>query len=221
MCRLLLSLISLLGRSSACVDPLLLSYLSRSHILQNKQQQNGNKAGNTNTNNKGGATAAAATAAAANTASAATAVAANSNTDAQNSLSACFIGTCRFFVDLDYLSALDPRVIATGFEQDGQANATAGQVPSATSSNNFINFCLLFADKPITNGQQIKTGSCNPNPMGIIAATTNMPSSKFVNPPNGGTIQANTAFTIQMALNHLEAGNFVNAQTNYYAAPQT
>jgi len=158
-----------------------------------------------NNNNKGGAAASSANTggAAAAAASTASAAAAGSNTDAQSSLT------------------LNPAVIATGFEQDGQANATAGQVPSATSSNNFINFCLLHPNLPITNGQQIKTGSCNPMPMGVIAATTNMPSSKFVSPPNGGTIPANTAFTITMALNHLQAGNFVNAATNYYSAPQT
>jgi hypothetical protein len=47
-----------------------------------------------------------------------------------------------------------------------------------------------------------------------------MPSSKFVVPVNGQDFPANTAFTIQMAINHLETGNFVNAQANYYAAPQ-
>jgi len=115
---------------------------------------------------------------------------------------------------------LDPAVIATGFEQNGQATPVAGQVASLTSSNNFINFCLTVPNLPITNGQQIKTGSCNPNPMGIIAANTNMPSAKFVTPVNGQDIAPNTAFTISMAVNHLQTGNFVNAQTNYYAAPQ-
>ena len=57
--------------------------------------------------------------------------------------------------------------------------------------------------------------------MGVIAATTNMPSLKFQNPPNFGAIKSNTAFTIQMAIKHLQTGNFVNAQQNYYAAPQT
>ena len=95
-----------------------------------------------------------------------------------------------------------------------------GQVPSLTSSNNFINFCATVPNLPITNGQQIKTGSCNPAPMGIIAATTNMPSAKFVFPQNGATIQANQNFTVQLAINNLETGNFVNADENYFAAPQ-
>ncbi|KAI0358825.1 hypothetical protein OH77DRAFT_1395798, partial [Trametes cingulata] len=110
-------------------------------------------------------------------------------------------------------------VIATGFENDGQDQPTAGQVPSLTSSNNFINFCATVK-LPITNGQQIKTGSCNPAPMGVIASTANMPSSKFIFPKNGVTIKSNTDFTIQMAISHLETGHFTNAQENYFAAPQ-
>jgi hypothetical protein len=120
-----------------------------------------------------------------------------------------------------YCSALDPAVLATGFEQDGQAVQVAGQVASLTSSNNFINFCLTVPNLPITNGQQVKTGSCNPAPMGVIAATTNIPSSKFVSPVNGQDIAAaNAPFTITMAIQNLETGNFVNAASNYYSAPQ-
>lgn len=96
----------------------------------------------------------------------------------------------------------------------------AGQVASITSTNNFINFCLTVPNLPLTNGQQVKSGSCNPAPMGVIAAQTNMPSAKFQNPKNGDTIKANTAFTISMAISHLETGFFTNAQENYFAAPQ-
>ncbi|PSS37136.1 hypothetical protein PHLCEN_2v1009 [Hermanssonia centrifuga] len=111
-------------------------------------------------------------------------------------------------------------VIAKGFENNGQDQPTQGQVASLTSSNNFINFCATVPNLPITNGQQIKTGSCNPAPMGIIAATTNIPSAKFVSPKNGATIAANQSFTVQLAIQHLEAGHFVNADENYFAAPQ-
>ena len=109
---------------------------------------------------------------------------------------------------------------ATGFANDGQDQPTAGQVASLTSTNNFINFCATVPNLQITNGLQIKEGSCNPAPMGIIASTANMPSCKFVFPPNGATIPANTNFTIKMAIKNLETGNFVNAQQNYFAAPQ-
>jgi len=116
---------------------------------------------------------------------------------------------------------LDSQVLATGFENNGQDVPTAGQVPSLTSSNNFINFCLTLPNLPITNGKQIATGSCNPAPMGAIPSKNNMPTSKFVFPANGDTsLKANAQFTIKMAIQNFESGNFVNADENYFAAPQ-
>ncbi|KAK0201037.1 hypothetical protein DFS33DRAFT_1265747 [Desarmillaria ectypa] len=116
-------------------------------------------------------------------------------------------------------SALDPRVIGSNFANDGQSTPVAGQSPSLTTTNNFINFCLNVA-APITNGQQVKTGSCNPIPIGAIPSTDNMPSSKFTNPQNFGTLKANTAFDITMAIQKIQTGNFVNATANYFSAPQ-
>lgn len=116
---------------------------------------------------------------------------------------------------------LDPRVISSNFEQDGTANGTAGQEPSLTSSNNFINFCLIVGiNTPLTNGQQFKGGSCNSAPMGVLASSANMPSSKFVNPKNLDAVKAHTTFQIKLAISHLEAGHFTNPETTYYGAPQ-
>jgi hypothetical protein len=95
-----------------------------------------------------------------------------------------------------------------------------GQVSSLTSTNNFINFCLTVPNLPITNGQQIESGSCNPAPIGVIPSTEKMPSSKFTNPKNGDTIPSGADFTISMAIKNLQTGNFVNAKKNYFAAPQ-
>jgi len=112
-------------------------------------------------------------------------------------------------------------VISTNFEQDGSANGTAGQQPSLTSSNNFINFCLTVdVNLPLTNGQQFKGGSCNPAPMGVLAPSANMPSSKFLKPKNLDAIKAKTTFQIKMAVRHLDTGHFTNPDTTYYAAPQ-
>ncbi|RPD81614.1 hypothetical protein L226DRAFT_2676 [Lentinus tigrinus ALCF2SS1-7] len=112
-------------------------------------------------------------------------------------------------------------VIATGFANDGQDQPEAGQVASATSTNNFINFCATVPNLKITNGLQITQGSCNPAPMGVIASTANMPSCKFVNPKNGDKVPANQNFTIQMAIKNLNTGFFTNPNENYFAAPQT
>ncbi|KAJ7206026.1 hypothetical protein GGX14DRAFT_458013, partial [Mycena pura] len=118
-------------------------------------------------------------------------------------------------------SALDPNVVCSGFSDDGQNPPTAGQTASSTSTNNYINFCALtLPATPLTNGEQITSGSCNPAPIGLIPSTANMPSAKFQNPPNFGTIPANTAFTIDMALQGMQAGIFTNAQKTYFAAPQ-
>jgi len=181
----------------------------------NNGQNNNN--GNKNVNNgKGaGSSVAATTAAAANTAAANTAAAAATTAAAAaNTAAAANSG------DAQSSTTLDPKVIATGFENDGQDVPTAGQVSSLTSSNNFINFCLTVPNLPITNGKQITTGSCNPAPMGSIPSTDNMPSSKFTIPKNGDSIPENTAFTITMAVANFQTGAFVNAQENYFAAPQ-
>ncbi|KAK7688091.1 hypothetical protein QCA50_008461 [Cerrena zonata] len=139
----------------------------------------------------------------------------NANNNANNNT-----GNANAGGDAQTSLTLDPKVIASGFANDGQDQPTAGQVASLTSTNNFINFCLTVPNLPLTNGEQVKTGSCNPAPMGVIAAQTNMPSAKFQNPKNGDTIKANTAFTISMAIAHLETGFFTNAAENYFAAPQ-
>jgi hypothetical protein len=123
-------------------------------------------------------------------------------------------------VDPQTSFTLDPAVIAPGFAKNGQETPTPGQVASLTSTNNFINFCLTAKNFPITDGKQIKTGSCNPAPIGLIPATNNMPSCKFVFPKNNDVIEENKSFDIKLAIKKLETGNFVNAQTNYFAAPQ-
>ncbi|KAG9095021.1 hypothetical protein FS749_011276 [Ceratobasidium sp. UAMH 11750] len=116
---------------------------------------------------------------------------------------------------------LEPSQVAPGLAQNGQANGgDPGQVASLTSTNNYINFCLTQRGVPLTNGQQVKGGSCNAVPMGRIIGVDSMPSSKFSNPKNGDVIPANQAFTITMVIKNLVTGNFVNPNTNYYSAPQ-
>jgi len=113
---------------------------------------------------------------------------------------------------------LDNSVINSNFAKSGQEGATeAGQVASLTSKNNYINFCL---GKTLTNGQQVKGGSCNSAPMGDIPASTKQPSAKFVSPTNLENIAANKAFTVKLAVKNMATGNFVNPKTNYYSAPQ-
>jgi len=115
--------------------------------------------------------------------------------------------------------ALSSGIISAGFQNTGQDNITApGQAPSQTSSNNWINYCNTV-DKALTNGQQVRAGSCNPAPIGAIPSVDNMPSSKFIFPPNFAAVKANETFTVKIAINHLETGWFTNADSTYMAAP--
>jgi len=115
--------------------------------------------------------------------------------------------------------SLDPAVICTGCQKDGQDNITSpGQAPSGTSSNNWINYCKTV-NMTLTNGQQIPGGSCNPVPIGIIPSTKNMPSSKFIFPPNFAAVTKNQTFTIQLAISHLETGWFTNSAETFMSAP--
>jgi hypothetical protein len=115
---------------------------------------------------------------------------------------------------------LHPSVIARGFATNAPPSED-GQVSSLTSTNNFINFCLpTLLDYPITDGKQIRTGSCNPAPMGYIPSTDNMPSVKFMYPRNNDVIDESTTFTIQLKTKNLETGNFVNPMAHYYSAPR-
>ncbi|KAG1777394.1 hypothetical protein EV702DRAFT_970029 [Suillus placidus] len=128
----------------------------------------------------------------------------NSNSNAQTSLT--------------LLSSL----VAPNFAQNGQNVNTsqAGEYPSLTSTNNFINYCATLSNLPITNGQQVKNGSCNPAPMGAIPSISNMPSAKFVSPNNLAVLPANTTFQVTLAMKGLQTGYFVNPDTNYFSAPQ-
>jgi len=175
----------------------------RSH--SNRGNNGGFKKGNQGGNNAAASTSAAAAASTAAASSgsgaAASTGATEDNANAQDSLT------------------LLTSLVQAGSNQDGQNVTEAGQVASATSPNNFINFCATRSDLPLTNGVQVKTGSCNGIPMGVIAATTNMPISKFSNPVNLQDIEPNTNFTVTMNIANLETGNFVNAAQNYYSAP--
>ncbi|KAJ7480128.1 hypothetical protein B0H11DRAFT_1725451 [Mycena galericulata] len=124
--------------------------------------------------------------------------------------------------DLQSSLNLDPSVVADGFANDGQEPPVAGQTASATTTNNFINFCALtLPGTPLTNGLQITGGSCNPTPIGLIPSVENMPSAKFNFPKNNSTIPANQAFNAELNIQGMETGVFTNAAETYFAAPQT
>lgn len=170
------------------------------------QQGKGNNNANNNANNATTSTASTASNNASSTASTA-----NNNNNANNNANS----------DSNPQTSLtlDPSVIGPGYAQTGiGANGSeAGEVASLTTTNNFINFCL---GQQITNGEQFSTASCNPIPMGQIPSKGNLPSAKFTSPVNGQNFEENQTFTISMAIQGLQTGAFVNADTNFLGAPQ-
>jgi len=119
-------------------------------------------------------------------------------------------------------TTLDPSVISKNFANDGQNPPVAGQTASETSTNNFINFCLTTLQQfPLTDGQQLKGGSCNNAPMGLIPPATKMISTILVFPQDGDVVEANKDFTISVLSTNIKLGVFTNAELTYLAAPQT
>jgi transcription initiation factor TFIID subunit 15 len=120
--------------------------------------------------------------------------------------------------DDDTSLSLDPTLINTASKFDGLQNVTEqGTAASATSGNNFINFCQGQA---LTNGTQNPAGSCNGIVMGKICSKDKMPSVRIQSPKNLDTIEPNTNFTFTLAANNMALGTFVNADTNYFSAPR-
>ncbi|KAK1926040.1 hypothetical protein DB88DRAFT_520905 [Papiliotrema laurentii] len=110
--------------------------------------------------------------------------------------------------------ALDPSLLLK--VQPG-GNASAGEAASATSNNNFIGFCN---GKTLTNGLQVKGGSCAVTPLGDIPSTNNLVSTFFTKPKMGEKIPVRTTFTVSLAAQGMVLGSFTNAKSTYYAAPQ-
>lgn len=90
---------------------------------------------------------------------------------------------------------------------------------------NFINFCVTQSSfkGALTNGKQVKSGSCNGIVMGDIPAFTQdtVVSSIMINPKPGEVIEADKTFDIQIKMNGMNTGSFTNPANTYYAAPQT
>ena len=133
---------------------------------------------------------------------------------------------------------LDERLVQEATKRTGQEGTpTDGQVESLTSNNNLcvlisyfrhsrancgsysINYCLEF-DDPLTNGEQVLSGSCNGIVMGRIPAKNKMASSIVRFPKNGDVIDEKTDITFQVAVRGMQTGAFTNALLTYYSAPQ-
>jgi len=99
-------------------------------------------------------------------------------------------------------------------------NPAAGQANSLTSKNNFINFCAT-QKMPLMNGLQQRVTSCNPIPMGVVVPVENAPTVRWAVPVQGQTLPANKNITMLLNVKNIQAGVFVDAQAEYFSAPQT
>ncbi|EFX02436.1 hypothetical protein CMQ_2485 [Grosmannia clavigera kw1407] len=116
-------------------------------------------------------------------------------------------------------TCLDTNALQTGSFVTGQVNdvPSGGQSNSNTDTANFINFC---SGQTLTNGLQVKAGSCNGIVMGKIPATTSMVSTVITNPKLNDNLDANTTFNVTLNVANMQLGSFTNATSTYYAAPQ-
>ncbi|RAL66042.1 hypothetical protein DID88_005703 [Monilinia fructigena] len=103
--------------------------------------------------------------------------------------------------------------IASGSFSDGLTEIggnEASEAASATSRNNFINFC---EGETLTNGLQIQWVK--------YPAKTKMMSSIITFPLAGSaTIESDTTFNITVQMNNITPGFFSNADSTYFSAPQ-
>lgn len=53
----------------------------------------------------------------------------------------------------------------------------------------------------------------------MIPSVDNIPSAKFIFPPNFAALAKNTPFTIKLAVNNLETGWFTNPDSTFLSAP--
>lgn len=103
---------------------------------------------------------------------------------------------------------LDPANVQSNSAKTGQEdNADPAQAKSLTDPANFINFCT---GKTLTNGLQVKSGSCSGVVMGDIPSTANMVSSLITFPGHGEDIAADTEFDILVKVVNLVAGSFTS-----------
>ncbi|MBW0491952.1 hypothetical protein O181_031667 [Austropuccinia psidii MF-1] len=114
---------------------------------------------------------------------------------------------------------LDPSVIQEAAKSNGILDPANPKnfAKSPVSANNFINLCV---GAKVTNGEQIKEGSCNPTPMGFLPSNTHMPSVKIVRPNRKSKLEACEDFNITVALKNIQIGLFTSPPNTYYLAPQ-
>ncbi|CAG8619780.1 6697_t:CDS:2 [Ambispora leptoticha] len=102
--------------------------------------------------------------------------------------------------------------------KDFDANFAKNSLSGGASGN----VCDISKIKTKADGTQKKNGgqSCSFTQLGEIPDVSKMVSSLITSPNNGGTVKANTPFTVSVTTTNLELGNFDNPDTEYYLFSQ-
>ncbi|KAI9787671.1 MAG: hypothetical protein M1839_000202 [Geoglossum umbratile] len=119
-----------------------------------------------------------------------------------------------------------------------QNNGGNGKAANNDNNNNNNNQNDACKGQTPTNGKQIKGGSCNAVSelpkffcpwfvtdgdvvMGFIPKNTQMTSTVIISPKPGEDLPADKSFTVSLKVKNLQAGQFSNADTQYYSQPQS
>ncbi|EGG05646.1 uncharacterized protein MELLADRAFT_124060 [Melampsora larici-populina 98AG31] len=117
---------------------------------------------------------------------------------------------------------LSPQALQSASNSPGKP--VGPQVPSLTSPNNFINFCISTQGRAhnavILNGAQSKNGpACNGIPMGMIPGQDNLPHCRFESPKNMDKLPPGKTFKVTLVIKNLITGSFTNPEKTFYSAP--
>jgi len=118
----------------------------------------------------------------------------------------------------------DPTRLAKGNDTNptGSPTVTSPIQPTDASTGDTIPALgtEVCAGKKLTNGAQVREGSCNNVIMGQIPDVDHMPACYFVQPVNNAEIEANTSFNVVIKTTNIETGFFGKTLTEYYSTPQ-
>ncbi|CAJ0892458.1 8227_t:CDS:2 [Entrophospora sp. SA101] len=88
------------------------------------------------------------------------------------------------------------------------------------SGDKELNKNLLCKNKKLTNGQQIRQGSCSQTIQGEIPSVNKMPSTLIIEPINGQILKSQQSFRVKTKTSNLITGFFTDPNEKYYTEPQ-
>lgn len=75
--------------------------------------------------------------------------------------------------------------------------------------------------KRLSDGTQIRKGSCSKTIQGEIPAVNKMTSTLITSPKSEAVLKANKPFSVDISVSHLSTGHFSDPDHEYYTKPQS